>query len=138
MLRTTAIKWGFAVAMAAAMACAAPAQQSKPVDDKALKTAAKSDEWLTNGHDLGDNRYSPLKQIDTSNASRLGLAWSYDTKGSFGTVETTPIVWNGILFGTAPWSIVFALDARTGQEIWRWDPKINHQNFPVGDRKSVV
>jgi PQQ-dependent dehydrogenase (methanol/ethanol family) len=132
MQRSTGAKWIVALAMSAAMACAASAQKSKPVDDKALKGAAKSDEWLSNGHDLGDNRYSPLKQIDTTNAGRLGLAWSYDTAGTFGTVETTPIVWDGILYGTAPWSIVYALDAKTGKEIWRWDPKISHQNFPVG------
>jgi quinohemoprotein ethanol dehydrogenase len=132
MHKSTGMKWFFASAMAAAMVCAAAAQQAKPVDDKALKNAAKSADWLSNGHDLGDNRYSPLKQIDPSNASRLGLAWSYDTAGSFGTVETTPLEWDGVVYGTAPWSIVYALDAKTGKEIWRWDPKISHMNFPVG------
>src|ERR1700730_13550152 len=95
-------KWFFALAMAAALVCAAAAQQSKPVDDKALKNAGKNgEEWLTNGHDLGDNRYSPLKQIDTTNASRLGLAWHYDTNSAAGTVETTPIIVNGKMYGTA-------------------------------------
>ena len=65
-------KWFLAFAMAA-MACVASAQQSKPVDDKALKNAAKNaDEWLTNGHDLGDQRYSPLKQIDTIERETVG------------------------------------------------------------------
>jgi quinohemoprotein ethanol dehydrogenase len=133
MHKPTAMKWFFAIAMAAAFVCSAAAQKSKPVDDKALKNAAKNgDDWLSNGHDLGDNRYSSLKQIDATNVSRLGLAWSYDTNGTFGTVETTPIVWDGILYGTAPWSIVYALDAKTGKEIWRWDPKIPRQNFPTG------
>ena len=118
--------------MAAAFVCVAAAQQPKSVDGKALKSAAKSEEWLSNGHDLGNNRYSPLKQIDATNAKRLGLAWSYDTESSFGTVETTPIVSNGILYGTAPWSVVYALDVKTGKEVWRWDPKIPHQNFPPG------
>jgi quinohemoprotein ethanol dehydrogenase len=132
MHKSNGAKWFFALAMALAFVGAAAAQRSRPVDDKALKNAAKSGDWLTNGHDLGDNRYSPLKQIDTTNASRLGLVWSYDTNGTFGTVETTPIVWDGILYGTAPWSIVYALDATTGKEIWRWDPKIPRQNFPTG------
>ena len=134
MHKPTRMKWISVVALAAAtvFVCAAADQPSTVVNDKALKSAAKSDEWLSNGHDLGDNRYSPLKQVDATNVSRLGLAWSYDTASSFGTVETTPIVSNGILYGTAPWSIVYALDARTGAEIWRWDPKINHQNFPAG------
>jgi quinohemoprotein ethanol dehydrogenase len=134
MHKPTRMKWISVVALAATtvFVCAAADQPSSIVNDRALKNAAKSDEWLSNGHDLGDNRYSPLKQIDATNVSRLGLAWSYDTASSFGTVETTPIVSNGILYGTAPWSIVYALDARTGAEIWRWDPKINHQNFPAG------
>ncbi len=133
MHRPNGTKWFLAFAMAAAIGCVAAAQQSKPVDDKALKNAAKNaDEWLTNGHDLGDQRYSPLKQIDTSNAKQLGLAWSYDVNSGFGTVETTPIIWDGVLYGTAPWSIVYALDAVTGKELWRWDPKIGRQNFPVG------
>jgi quinohemoprotein ethanol dehydrogenase len=133
MLKPNGMKWFLAFAVAATLACVSAAQQSKPVDDKALKNAAKSaDEWLSNGRDLSDTRYSPLKQIDATNASRLGLAWSYDTAASFGTVETTPIVWDGMLYGTAPWGVVFALNATTGAEVWRWDPKINHQNFPAG------
>ncbi len=119
--------------MAAVIVCAAAAQQARPVDDKALKNAAKNgNEWLTNGHDLGDTRYSPLKQIDATNASRLGLAWYYDTDSAPGTLETTPIISNGTLYGTATWSVVYAVDARTGKEKWRWDPKIGHQNFPPG------
>ncbi len=135
MQRSNAAKWFLVLALAAVVVgiCAAAGSPAKPVDDKALRNAGKNaDEWLTNGHDLGDQRYSPLKQIDTSNASRLGLAWSYDINTSFGTVETTPIIANGVLYGTAPWSIVYALDARTGKELWRWDPKIGHQNFPTG------
>ena len=133
MHRSTGIKWLFALGTAAALVCAAAGQQFKSVDDKMLKNAAKSgDEWLSNGRDLSDTRYSPLRQIDATNAKRLGLAWSYDTDSSFGTVESTPIVANGILYGTAPWSVVYALDGATGKEIWRWDPKIPHTNFPPG------
>lgn len=132
MHKSIATQWLFAFTMAAVLVSAAAAQQPKSVDHKALKNAAKSEEWLSNGHDLGNNRYSPLKQIDTTSVKRLGLAWSYDTESSFGTVETTPIVSNGILYGTAPWSVVYALDVKTGKEVWRWDPKIPHQNFPPG------
>jgi quinohemoprotein ethanol dehydrogenase len=114
-------------------ASVAGAQQPRPVDDKALKSAVKNaDEWLTNGRDYTERRYSPLKQIDASNVKRLGLAWYYDTGSFAGTVETTPIISNGTLYGTIPWSVVFAVDAKTGKEKWRWDPKIGHQNFPPG------
>ena len=109
------------------------AQQSRPVDDNALKNAAMNGEdWLTHGHDYSEERYSLLKQIDASNVGRLGLAWYYDTGSDRGTVETTPIISNGVMYATLPWSVVVALDARTGKEKWRWDPQIVHMNFPPG------
>ncbi|HXQ26603.1 MAG TPA: PQQ-dependent dehydrogenase, methanol/ethanol family [Candidatus Acidoferrales bacterium] len=123
----------FLIGLLALSASIAGAQQPQTVNDSALKSAAKhGEEWLTNGHDYADTRYSPLKQIDATNVKRLGLAWSYDT-GSFpGTLESTPIISNGTLYVTATWSTVFAVDARTGKEKWRWDPQIGHQNFPPG------
>jgi quinohemoprotein ethanol dehydrogenase len=127
------MQWCVFVVMAAVSVCGAAAQQARPVDDKALKNAAKNGaEWLTNGHDLGDTRYSALKQIDATNVWRLGLAWYYDTDSFPGMPETTPIVADGVMYGTATWGVVFALDARTGKEKWRWDPKAGHQNFPPG------
>jgi quinohemoprotein ethanol dehydrogenase len=61
-----------------------------------------------------------LRTIDSGNVARLGLAWSYDT-GSLRGLEATPLVANGVLYASTPWSNVFALDARTGKELWRWD-----------------
>ena len=81
--------------------------------------------WLSYGRTQGETRYSPLKQIDTTNAKRLGLAWSYVMGAGGGNQEGTPLMWNNMLFGITSWSVVFALDARTGKEIWRWDPEIN-------------
>ena len=111
----------------------AVAQQAGLVDDHALVNSGKNaNEWLMNGRDYNEQRYSPLNQIDASNVSKLGLAWYYDTGSDRGTVETTPIVSNGVMYATLPWSVVVALDARTGKEKWRWDPKIPHMNFPPG------
>jgi len=124
--------WLVAVTAVLSASCAM-AQQPRPVDDNALKNAAMNGEdWLTHGHDYSEERYSPLNQIDASNASRLGLAWYYDTGSDRGTVETTPIISNGVMYATLPWSVVVALDARTGKEKWRWDPQIVHMNFPPG------
>jgi quinohemoprotein ethanol dehydrogenase len=69
--------------------------------------------------------FSPLNQINTSNVSRLGLAWSYDSGPGGGNQEGTPLEWNGTLYAITNWSVVFALDARTGKERWRWDPEVN-------------
>jgi PQQ-dependent dehydrogenase (methanol/ethanol family) len=107
------------------------AQSPRAIDDAALRNAGQSEEWLTYGHDLGEKRFSPLKQIDASNVGRLGLAWAYDIPGTFGNPpgggnqEATPIVWNGNLYSITNWSVVFAVDARTGKQLWTWDPQVN-------------
>lgn len=103
------------------------AQQPRRVDDALLKNIPKSsgEEWLTYGFTQQETRYSPLKQIDTGNVSRLGLAWSYDIGQGGGNQEGTPLMWNGTLYGITNWSIVYAVDARTGKEKWRWDPEVN-------------
>jgi len=78
--------------------------------------------WLSYGRDQDETRYSTLKQIDSTNAKRLGLAWSYVMGAGGGNQEGTPLMWNNTLYGITTWSVVFALDARTGKELWRWDP----------------
>ena len=102
------------------------AQQLRRVDDAALKRAGQSgDEWLTYGLNQAETRYSPLADINTSNVQRLGVAWSYDVGSGGGGQEATPLVANGTIYGITNWSIVFAVDARTGKEKWRWDPQVN-------------
>jgi quinohemoprotein ethanol dehydrogenase len=104
----------------------ASGQQARRIDDAALRNAGKTgEEWLTYGLTPGETRFSPLKQIDAGNVSRLGLAWSADVGVGGGTQEATPLFWNGTLYGITNWSIVFAVDARTGKERWRWDPEVN-------------
>ena len=108
------------------MASSAVGQQARRVDDAALRNESKSgEEWLTYGRDPGETRYSPLNLINTSNVGRLGLKWSYDLGVGGGNQEATPLVRNGVLYGITNWSIVFALDVRTGKQLWRWDPEVN-------------
>ena len=100
--------------------------QVRQVDEAALKNAGRTgDEWLTYGLTQAETRYSPLTQINAETVKRLGLAWSYDLGSGGGGQEGTPLVWNGMLFGITNWSVVFAVDARTGKERWRWDPEVN-------------
>ena len=106
------------------------AQQVAKVDATVLKNAGTPKDtlagnWLSYGRTQSETRYSPLKQIDTTNVGRLGLAWSYTLGAGGGNQEGTPLVWNNTLYGITNWSVVFALDARTGKEIWRWDPEVN-------------
>jgi quinohemoprotein ethanol dehydrogenase len=93
--------------------------------DPSLLLKPPIDAWPTHHGDYSGRRYSTLKQIDTTNAKRLGLAWSYVMGAGGGNQEGTPLMWNNTLYGITTWSVVFALDARTGKEIWRWDPAID-------------
>ncbi len=105
----------------------AQAQRPTKVDDAALRNAAqgKGEEWLSYGFTPQETRYTPLNQINASNVSRLGLAWSYEVGPGGGGQEATPLVHNGVIFSITQWSVVFAVDARTGKEKWRWDPEVN-------------
>jgi len=92
------------------------------IDDAALKSAdAHSGDWITHGRNYAETRFSPLKQISDSNVKNLGLAWSFDTETNRG-LEATPIIVDGVMYTTGSWSIVFAIDARTGKQLWKWDP----------------
>ena len=100
------------------------------VTDDVLRRAGTANDalpgsWLSYGRDQSETRYSTLTQIDSSNAARLGLAWSYVMGAGGGNQEGTPLMWNNTLYGITTWSVVFALDARTGKELWRWDPGID-------------
>jgi PQQ-dependent dehydrogenase (methanol/ethanol family) len=94
--------------------------QSRQVSDATLLDPP-AEEWVSYGRDYAETHHSPLTHIDATNVSRLKLAWSTEV-GSDGKVETTPLVWDGILYGTSTWSVVYAIDARTGTLKWKWDP----------------
>ncbi len=95
------------------------------VTNSVLANASSDDaQWLTYGRDQGEQRYSPLTQVNDSNVAELGVAFTFDT-GSYRGLEATPLVVDGILYGTRPWSSVFAVDARTGELVWNFDPQVN-------------
>jgi quinohemoprotein ethanol dehydrogenase len=95
------------------------------VDDAILKgAAARSADWLMNGRTYDEQRFSPLAQLNDGNVARLGLAWTFET-GTDRGLEATPLVVDGVLYTTGSWSVVFALDARSGRLLWKWDPKVD-------------
>jgi quinohemoprotein ethanol dehydrogenase len=98
-------------------------QQVKKIDDKVLAGAGRGTEWLTNGMDWGEQRYSTLTQINPGNVGKLSLAWSYELGPGGGSQQATPLYSNGVLYTVTNWSIVAAVDAKTGKEIWRYDPQ---------------
>lgn len=98
---------------------------AQTVNNEDLENAAASgEEWLSYGRDQAETRFSPLNQINDSNVSELGVAWIFDTD-SYRGLESTPLVADGIMYATRAWSSVFALDARTGEQIWNFDPQVD-------------
>lgn len=88
-----------------------------------LKNAsAEPHNWLNYWGDLRGTHYSRLKQVTPSNVPMLKSAWTYQTGGN--TVETTPLVVDGIMFVTGPLNNVAALDARTGRPLWTYSRKL--------------
>jgi PQQ-dependent dehydrogenase (methanol/ethanol family) len=85
--------------------------------------AENSGDWLAHGRTAAEQRYSPLETINDENVSSLMRLWTLDT-GTTRGLEATPIVKDGVLYTTLTWSIVLAVDARTGTLIWRYDPKV--------------
>ena len=89
--------------------------------------------WPAYGNDPGGTRYSPARQIDRSNVTRLQVAWTYRTGGMQQPVkalekaafEVTPVLVEGKLFLSTPYDHVVALDPRSGTRLWEFDPKVD-------------
>jgi alcohol dehydrogenase (cytochrome c) len=119
-------------ALGMALAGAGTAWAADPEIDKLLQSPVGKD-WVTNGGNLTNQRYSTLKQIDTKNVKQLKGAWMTRLKGSgFGgkySGEATPLVKDGIMYVVTGNDDVFALNAKTGEMLWeRWsgiDQKIS-------------
>ncbi|MDE3198638.1 MAG: PQQ-dependent dehydrogenase, methanol/ethanol family, partial [Acidobacteriota bacterium] len=107
-------------------------QQAKTVDDTVLKSAVRGAEWPGVGMDWNEQRYSGMTQINPENAGKLALAWSYELGPGGGNQQATPLYWNGVLYTVTNWSIVAAIDARTGKEIWRYDPRADRNMTQQG------
>jgi quinohemoprotein ethanol dehydrogenase len=89
-------------------------------------TTPNPNDWPSYGHDYSEQRFSPLQQIDQQSVSSLGLAWYADADYARG-IEATPIVVDGIMYVTGSWSIVYALDAKTGKQLWKFDPQVSKE-----------
>jgi quinohemoprotein ethanol dehydrogenase len=88
-----------------------------------IAAAGNNSEWLSHGKTYSEQRYSPLDQVDRDSVQELGVAWSFELDTNRGQ-EATPLVIDETIFFTSAWSKAFALDARTGEEKWRYDPEV--------------
>jgi len=110
-----------ALGAASSIAGTARAADVANVDDaRIIDNASSGKEWLSNSLGYDASRFSQLDQITTANVGKLGLAWSYPLASIRG-VEATPIVVDGVMYVTTPWTIVHAINAKTGEKIWTFD-----------------
>lgn len=100
------------------------------IDKQRILSAAKEPQnWMSLGGNYQMQHFSPLSKINTNNVNTLGFAWEYDASSRRGRVqrglEATPIVVDGVLYTSGAWGVVYALDAKSGKEIWRYDPDVD-------------
>ena len=99
------------------------------VPSRSLTPKSSADgNWLTYSGTYRSERFLALDEINRRNVDRLKVLWAYqmqptDISGA-GLQETTPLVVDGVMYTTSAWSIVHALDARTGEPLWSYDPKV--------------
>lgn len=114
-------------ALSGAALCSGCGEQHHPPGDVTAARLAAADRapenWLTLGRDARQDYYSPLHAIDAGNVGRLGFAWAHDLGTARGQ-EATPIVVDGVMYTSGYVGLVYALDAATGRELWRFDPHI--------------
>ena len=124
----------FIVALASLAACdrkpaepasvtVAPQAQVSAQRLLAANDPANAGQWMSHGRDYSEQRFSPLAKISTENVAQLGLSWFADFDTRRGQ-ESTPIVVDGVLYVTTAWSKLYAYDAKSGKELWRYDPKV--------------
>jgi PQQ-dependent dehydrogenase (methanol/ethanol family) len=114
-------------AASAAPAAAPPVAQAYSAAVNAARLVAADNEpgnWMSNGRDYGEQRFSPLDQLNTENVGQLSLAWYADIDTSRGQ-EATPIVVDGAMYVSTAWSHVKAYDVRTGEPLWAYNPEVD-------------
>jgi alcohol dehydrogenase (cytochrome c) len=91
--------------------------------------------WLMYSGSYSAQRYSRLNQVNARNVGTLKVAWVYQSNGP-GTMEATPVVVDGVMYVTEAPSTVVALDARSGRELWHYDPGIPNNTGWIGGFRS--
>ncbi len=86
-------------------------------------TVAPGVDWTMYGRTTDEQRFSPLSQINEQSIGQLGLLWDREL-GTTRGLEATPLVSNGVIYTTGEWSVAYALEAKTGEILWTFDPKV--------------
>ena len=129
-MKTRSLLIGSPLLMAAlcSVVLAGPAQ----VDGRRIIAADQEPgNWMSHGRTYDEQRYSPLDSVNASNVGQLGMAWTTKLDIDSGT-EATPLVVDGVMYTTGAFSIVYAINAATGELLWKYDPKVPPENLSQG------
>ncbi len=118
------------------IACSKQEAVQKPHSNAGISPApvsvvAPDTEWSKHGLGDDEQRFSALGQISADNIGKLGLAWSFDIKTKRG-IQATPLMVDGVLYVSGSWSMVYALDAKTGALKWFYDPEVPRSTLAKG------
>jgi alcohol dehydrogenase (cytochrome c) len=108
--------------------------------ERLVRTDSEPHNWLHYSGNYASHRFSALDQIHRGNASRLKVAWVFQSRQP-GPVEVTPLVVDGVMYTTEPLGSVVALDVRTGRSLWRWSRPVSkalHIGFPRVNRGVAI
>ncbi|MCZ4344168.1 PQQ-dependent dehydrogenase, methanol/ethanol family [Sphingomonadaceae bacterium G21617-S1] len=94
-------------------------------DDAALLDSSEGRDWPGYGRTYGEQHFSPLADVSDRNISRLGLAWSIDLGP--GNPATVPVAADGVLYFSSGLSVIQAVNASTGRQLWSYDPQVGEQ-----------
>ena len=110
-------------AVAATLLLFSPVQAASVTTEDLLNPGKSPGEWLMYGRDYANQRFSPLGQITPENVGNLRPVWAFSTGGKLDGLEATPLMRDGVLYISADYSRVFAVDARSGTALWSYEPK---------------
>jgi quinohemoprotein ethanol dehydrogenase len=99
------------------------ARVAQVTDARLMHPEREPQNWIAHGGGWAEQRFSTLTQINTQTVSQLKPAWYFDYDTTRGQ-ESTPIVVDGVMYVSTAWSKVYALNAKTGAQIWFFDPKV--------------
>ena len=144
------VTWLFTLGLFLLVSCKS---NDKKKEDSTMEAGSN---WPSYGGNKAGNRYSPLTQINAGNVKDLQVAWMYDAREPIDSsnpqqrskeIQCQPIVVDGILYGTTPELKLFAVNAATGKELWKFTPLKHNQRFSTnrgvmywqdGDDKRIL
>ncbi|MSR13706.1 MAG: PQQ-dependent dehydrogenase, methanol/ethanol family [Gammaproteobacteria bacterium] len=112
-------RWGFL----AALLVSSLALADTVVDGASITDEQQGANWLSFGRTYSEQRFSPLTAINVDNVKQLGLDWLLELPGER-SLLSTPLVVDGMMYFTASYSVIYAVDLRSRQIAWTYDPKV--------------